>query len=117
VIARRSVDSAADPAMRTILAGAALVLGFYVMQGAAVALLVGRIAALLYVASLPLAADVNFLLRERLVAAIRRARTYLLFRRRPKLRTRLQDELRRLTEEARAIEAQLLESATPAQRA
>jgi hypothetical protein len=107
MIARRSVESAVDPAMRTIVAGAALVLAFYAGQGLVVATLFGRLAALFYVASLPLAADVNFLLRERLSAAVRRARTYLLFRRRPKLQERLQGELQRLRAEALEIELRL----------
>ena len=106
-IARRSVESAADPAMRTIVAGAALVLVFYGAQGAVVALLAGSVAALFYVVSLPLAADVNFLLRERLSRAIHRARTYLLFRRRPKLQVQLRSELQRLRFEAVEIERQL----------
>lgn len=109
-IARRSVESAVDPAMRTIVAGAALVLLFYAIQGAAVAMLLGSLAALLYLASLPLAADLNFALRERLTAAVRRARTYLLFRKRPKLQERLQAELQRLT--AEALELELLLSET-----
>ena len=104
LIARRSVESAADPAMRTIVAGAALVLAFYGVQGAIVALLAGWVAALFYVASLPLAADVNLLLRERLTRALRRARTYLLFRRRPKLQAQMQAELERLRGEALEIE-------------
>jgi hypothetical protein len=103
-IARRAVESAADPAMRTIVAGAALVSGFYIAQGVAVALLWGWIPAALYVASLPLAADVNFLLRERLNGATRRARSYLLFRRRPRLQERLLGELQRLRAEAVEIE-------------
>ena len=107
VIARRSVESASDPAMRTILAGTALVLAFYAAQAALVALLIGRLAALLYLASLPLAADVNLILRERLRAAVRRARTYFLFRGRPKLRARLQADLQRLRTEAADIERQL----------
>lgn len=107
LIARRSVESAADPAMRTIVAGAALVLAFYGLQGAIVCLLAGWVAALFYVASLPLAADVNFILRERLGRAIHRARTYLLFRRRPKLQAQLQSELQRLQSEAAEIERQL----------
>src|SRR4029079_1304751 len=82
LIARRSVESASDPAMRTIVAGAALVLAFYTGQGLAVAAFVGWIPALIYLVSLPLAADVNFLLRDRLHRALQRARTYLLFRRR-----------------------------------
>jgi 1-acyl-sn-glycerol-3-phosphate acyltransferase len=103
-IARRSVESAADPAMRTIVAGAALVLAFYAMQGAVVCVLAGWLGAALYVASLPIAADVNFVLSERLGAALRRARTYLLFRSRPKLRARLQGDLQRLKAEALEIE-------------
>ena len=93
--------------MRTIVAGAALVLVFYGAQGAVVALLAGWVAALFYVVSLPLAADVNFLLRERLSRAIHRARTYLLFRRRPKLQVQLRSELQRLRFEAVEIERQL----------
>jgi len=104
LIARRSVESAADPAMRTIVAGAVLVLAFYAVQGTLVAVLAGWVAALSYVVSLPLAADVNFLLRERLSRVIRRARTYLLFRRRPKLHAQLQRELHRLQFEAVEIE-------------
>jgi 1-acyl-sn-glycerol-3-phosphate acyltransferase len=109
IMARRSVESAADPAMRTIVAGAALVLAFYVAQGLAVGLLFGGLAALLYVASLPLAADVNFVLRERLSAALRRARTYFLFRGRPKLQERLQSDLQRLRADALELEFQLVE--------
>jgi 1-acyl-sn-glycerol-3-phosphate acyltransferase len=106
-IAMRRVESASDPAMRTILAGASLVVAFYAAQGAMVAWLGGWIAALLYVASLPITADVNFLLRERLRRAVRRARTYLLFRRRPKLHASLQQELQLLRVEALEIERQL----------
>ena len=107
MIARRSIESAADPAMRTIVAGAALVLAFYTAQGAAVAALAGWVPALIYIVSLPLAADVNFLLRDRLRRALQRARTYLLFRRRPKLRARLQADLQRVRTEAMEIEARL----------
>lgn len=106
-IARRSVESASDPAMRTIVAGAALVLAFYTAQGVAVAAFAGWVPALVYIVSLPLAADVNFLLRDRLQRALQRARTYLLFRRRPKLHARLQVDLQRVRAEAMDIEAQL----------
>ena len=117
VIARRSIESAADPAMRTIVAGAALVLGFYTAQGAVVAAFAGWLAAIIYIVSLPLAADVNFLLRDRLRRALQRARTYLLFRRRPKLHARLQSELERVRAEAMAIEAQLGETIASASSA
>jgi hypothetical protein len=103
-IARRSVESAADPAMRTIVAGTALVLGFYLLQGVAVGVVAGWLVAALYVASLPIAADVNFMLSERRRRAVARARTYLLFRRRPRLHARLQAELFRLRREALEIE-------------
>ena len=106
-IAMRNVESASDPAMRTILAGTSLVLAFYAAQGVLVGWFGGWLAALLYVLSLPLAADVNFLLRERLRRSVRRARTYLLFRRRPKLHESLQQELRTLRAEALEIERQL----------
>jgi 1-acyl-sn-glycerol-3-phosphate acyltransferase len=109
LIARRSIESASDPAMRTIVAGAGLVLAFYVAQGALVAWLAGWLAAIVYVASLPLAADVNFVLRDRLRRAARRARTYLLFRRRPRLHAQLQGELRALRTEALEIEMLLRE--------
>jgi 1-acyl-sn-glycerol-3-phosphate acyltransferase len=115
MIARRSVESAADPAMRTILAGTALVLAFYAVQGALVAFFVGRLAALLYIASLPLTADVNLILRERLRGALRRARTYFLFRGRPKLRERLQLALQQLRTEAVEIERRLQETGITAQ--
>ena len=75
-IALRSVESGADPAMRTINVGLALVLAVYVAQGAAVAAFFGAMVALVYVVSLPIAADVNFRFRPRLARAIRRARTY-----------------------------------------
>jgi 1-acyl-sn-glycerol-3-phosphate acyltransferase len=106
-LAMRRVESASDPAMRTILAGATLVLAFYAAQSAVVAWLGGWLAALLYVVSLPIAADANFLLRARLRRALRRARTYLLFRRRPKLHASLEHELQTLRAEALEIERQL----------
>lgn len=106
-IARRSIESAADPAMRTIVAGAALVLAFYTAQGLVVAAFAGWVPALVYIVSLPLAADVNFLLRDRLGRALQRARTYLLFRRRPKLHSRLQADVERVRADATEIEARI----------
>jgi hypothetical protein len=88
---RRSRESAADPAMRTIVAGAALVTAVYAMQAAVVAFIFGPWWGLAYLVSLPLAADVNLRLSDRLRRARRRARTYLMLRARPALR----DELRR----------------------
>lgn len=107
----RSIDSAADPAMRTIVAGLALVLTFYLAQGALVASIAGKVAALAYLVSLPLAADVNFAFRERLARGIQRARAYVLFRQRPRLQARLEEELKLLRAEAVEVEAALRESA------
>lgn len=103
-IAIRHVESAADPAMRTILAGTSLVLVFYAAQAALVAWLAGWFPAIVYLVSLPIAADINFLLGERLRRAAHRARTYLLFRRRPRLKASLQQELGNLGTEALEIE-------------
>ena len=106
VIARRSIESASDPAMRTIVAGAAL--GARVLRsrrarrGAGCWLDRRRSSTL---SSLPLAADVNFVLRERLRRAVRRARTYLLFRRRPRLHAQLRATCNVSAHEALEIEA------------
>ena len=109
LVALRSVESASDPAMRTIVAGLAFVLGFYAAQAAVVGMSLGPLAASLYLVSLPLAADVNFLLRERLARALRRARTYLLFRRRPRLQGRLLEALSMLRTDALEIDRLLRE--------
>lgn len=103
-LALRSVQSGADPAMRTINFGIALVLALYAAQGALVAALFGVLPAFAYVASLPIAADVNFRFRPRLARAIRRARTYLRFRLDPELQRRLTTELAELRTEALAVE-------------
>lgn len=105
LIAMRTVGSAVDPAMRTIVAGTALVLVFYLLQGALAAALAGPLVALAYLVSLPIAAGVDFRLQARLARALRRARAYLLFRRDPSLHARLRAELRWLREEAQRAEA------------
>jgi 1-acyl-sn-glycerol-3-phosphate acyltransferase len=106
-LAMRSVESAADPAMRTIVATTTLVLVFYLLQGALVWHFIGAIGAALYLVSLPLAADISFALRDRLTRVRQRARAYLRFRRDPDLQRRLIDELRWLRDEALALDEQL----------
>lgn len=113
-IALRSVESAADPAMRTINIGLGLVLLLYVAQGAVVAALFGAVAAAVYVSSLPIAADVNFRFRPRLARAIRRARTWLRFKTDPRLQQRLAGELTGLRAEAIAVENALTTVSRPA---
>ncbi|HKO16474.1 MAG TPA: lysophospholipid acyltransferase family protein [Gemmatimonadaceae bacterium] len=106
-IAMRSVESASDPAMRTILTGCALVLGFYAIQGAAVAAAFGGVAAAVYLATLPLAAQVMLRWRDHAARARRRARTFLVLRRHPGMAERLRDEMRWLRAEALTIDAAL----------
>src|SRR5438034_1091735 len=106
-IAMRRIESAADPAMNTIVNGLGLVLLFYAAQAALVWAILGPLAALLYLASPPVAADVNFYLQARLARATRRARAYFLFRRRRGLQDELRAELRWLRDEALSIDASL----------
>ncbi len=94
---------AADPAMRTIVAGTALVLMVYMIQGALVTLIFGPWRGIAYVVSLPIAADINLRLRDRLARALRRARTYLLFRTHPHLQRELEARAAALREEALAL--------------
>lgn len=103
-IAMRSVDSAADPAMRTLVAGAALVLIAYLAQTVVVGLLTTPLIAVLYLASLPLAADVNFILSDRLRRAARRARAFVLLSTNRELREGLTSELALLRAEVVSLD-------------
>jgi glycerol-3-phosphate O-acyltransferase / dihydroxyacetone phosphate acyltransferase len=106
-LASRSIDSAADPAMRTLVAGLVFVLLTYLAQTAVVAALWGPVVAALYLASLPIAADINFYLSDRLQRAVRRARAYLRFKRDPGLQLRLSEELATLRIEVVAFDRAL----------
>ena len=99
LIAMRAVDSASDPAMRTLVAGTAFVLLTYLAQSALVAALWGPWVALVYLISLPVAADINFSLSDRLRRAAHRARAFFRFRRDPELQLRLKDELATLRQD------------------
>lgn len=103
-VAMRSIDSAADPAMRTLVAGTAFVLLTYLAQTAIVYALWGGWVALGYFVSLPLAGDLNFLLSDRLHRARRRARAYFTFRRDPALQERWLAELEELRHEVVALD-------------
>jgi hypothetical protein len=107
LIAMRGIDSAADPAMRTLVAGTAFVALTYLAQTAVVAALWGRSVALAYLISLPVAADINFTLSDRLRRALQRATAFLRFRRDPELQTRLAEELASLRQAVRAFDALL----------
>jgi 1-acyl-sn-glycerol-3-phosphate acyltransferase len=103
-IAMRSVDSAADPAMRTLVAGAALVLVAYLAQTVLVGVLTTPLIAVVYLASLPLAADVNFLLSDRLRRAVLRGRAFFLLSANRGLRESLTTELALLRAEVLALD-------------
>lgn len=111
-VAMRSVESAADPAMRTVVAGALFVLLAYIAQTIAVAAVWGPKIAAIYLVSLPVAADVHFYLSDRFRRAKRRARAFLLFRRDPALRQWLDEELSRLREDVVKFDATLRGSQT-----
>jgi 1-acyl-sn-glycerol-3-phosphate acyltransferase len=92
-IAMSNVESTADPAMRTIVAGAALVLIAYLAQTAIVWHLWGATVGALYLVSLPIAADINFSLTDRMRRAVRRATAYRALRRDAVFRRALEAEL------------------------
>ena len=116
LIAARSVESAADPAMRTLVAGAALVLVAYLLQTVAVGLLFGVVPAIIYLISLPVTADINFYLSDRLRRAMRRAKAFVRFQRDPRLRVRLANEITALREDI-ALFDRMLRAETRAARA
>lgn len=110
LVAMRSVESAADPAMRTLVAGVAFVLLTYLAQTALVGVLWGRVVAVLYLVSLPVAAEISFYSSERLHRAAQRARAYFRFRRDPALHARLAAELTALRADVLTFERTLRES-------
>jgi 1-acyl-sn-glycerol-3-phosphate acyltransferase len=93
VVAMQSVESAADPAMRTLVAGSAFVVTTYLAQTALVSAIWGLLVGLGYLVSLPIAAEINFRLSDRLRRAVARARAFLLFRRDPALHQQLRTQL------------------------
>jgi hypothetical protein len=107
VIAMRSVDSAADPAMRTLIAGTAFVALTYLAQSVLVGFFWGPTAGIFYLISLPIAADINFSLSDRLRRAVQRARAFLRFRRDPGLQLRLSEELASLRDDVLAFDRAL----------
>jgi hypothetical protein len=103
-LARRTSRTPEDPAMHTILAGAALVLLAYAAQTTVVALAAGTWWALAYLLSLPVAASVDLRLRDRLRYARDRMRAYFIFRGEPRLHDQLRTELQWLRQEALELE-------------
>ncbi len=106
IAVRRGGDNA-DPAMRAVVAGSVFVLITYAAQSLLVDRVWGWRVALLYLASLPIAADINFSIRERLSRARRRATAFLVFRREPALRDRLTNALASLREDVLTLDREL----------
>jgi glycerol-3-phosphate O-acyltransferase/dihydroxyacetone phosphate acyltransferase len=106
-VAMRNVESAADPAMNTVVAGLIAVLLFYLVQTAGVWMVFGGWVALTYLVSLPVAAEVNFRFRDRLARVVQRARAYNRLRANGDLKQQLLTELRTLRADALAVEASL----------
>lgn len=112
-IAVRWSRSPEDPAMYTVAVGLVLVLAAYAIQTAAITVLFGTLAGLLYLLSLPLAATWDWRFRDRLSHARQRMRTYLQYRRDPTLQRRLLDEAAWLRAEALALERLAGDGAEP----
>lgn len=107
VVAMRSVESAADPAMRTLVAGTVFVLLTYLAQTALVTAIWSPLVGLTYLVSLPIAAEINFLLSDRMRRAACRARAFLRFRRDSALHDRLRHELSSLRADVLAFNQSL----------
>jgi hypothetical protein len=97
-----------QPAMRTILLGLAFVITWYVIAVVVLAHWIGGGAAMLVIVVVFLAANVDFMLRDRLRRAWTRGRTYLALRAHPALRTESLAEIDALTADGVALEAALL---------
>jgi hypothetical protein len=109
-IARQSLasDPSRDqPAMRTILLAAGLLLLWYLVIGLALDHWLGTGAALVAIAVMLLSASAELALRDHLARAWCRARSYLALRAHPKLRAAALAEADRLLEEAKALELAL----------
>jgi hypothetical protein len=116
-IARRSLasDPSRDqPAMRTILLAAGLLVLCYLIIGLALDHWLGTGVALVTIIVMLLSASAELALRDHVTRAWRRARSYLALRAQPELRAQALAEADRLLEEARALELALQATATNA---
>jgi hypothetical protein len=93
--------------MRTLIAGTAFVALTYLAQSVLVGFFWGPTAGIFYLISLPIAADINFSLSDRLRRAVQRARAFLRFRRDPGLQLRLSEELASLRDDVLAFDRAL----------
>lgn len=93
-------------ASNSVFLGIPVFLLFWAMQTAAVAVIASPPWAVLYALSLPYTGAVALLYRDRAGSAWRRARTFLLFARRPRHRRRLVDEARALLADIHRLAAE-----------
>ena len=113
-LTRRSLatDSSRDqPAMRTILLAAGMLLIWYLTIGIALGRWFGAGVAVVALATMALSARAELVLRDRVSRARKRARSYLALRGDPALRSEALTEAGRLLEEAHALERTLLDQA------
>jgi 1-acyl-sn-glycerol-3-phosphate acyltransferase len=108
-MALRGVKSLDQPAMRSVVFGLVLVLGFYAAQTGLVAWLAGGWWALAYALSLAPSASSDFRFGDRTRRARERMRAYFTFRRNAKLQRTLRAEAEWLRDEALALERALHE--------
>jgi len=94
-----------EPAMHTLVAGLALVAVFYTLAALLLGYRYGAVWALLYLASLPPSASIDFWLSDRMRRATRRARGYLTLRGNPSLRESLLAAAAELRADARRLDA------------
>jgi 1-acyl-sn-glycerol-3-phosphate acyltransferase len=93
-------------ASNSVFMGIPIFLLFWMVQTAAVALLAGPGWAVAYAALLPYTGAAALLYRDRAGSAWRRARTFLLFARRPSHRRKLVDEARSIVADLRRLAAE-----------
>lgn len=106
-VARWKIESNADPAMRTIIAGTAFILLAYVAQALIVGTIFGWLIATFYLVSLPIAAEVNFAFTDRWRRVRRRARAFFIFRRHHDFHDRLAMELGASRRDVEALDRDL----------
>ncbi|HET7229254.1 MAG TPA: 1-acyl-sn-glycerol-3-phosphate acyltransferase [Longimicrobium sp.] len=100
-------------ASNSIFLGIPIFLLFWMVQTAAVALLASAGWAFVYALSLPYTGAVALLYRDRAGSAWRRARTFLLFARRPSHRRKLVDEARSIVADLQRLAAEWEASESP----
>jgi glycerol-3-phosphate O-acyltransferase / dihydroxyacetone phosphate acyltransferase len=102
-----------QPAMRTIVLGAGLIVVWYALQAFVVGRWFGAVAALLWLVLIFAAGQLALVLEDRLSRARARARTYLALRRHPELREDIIAEREVVLAEAIAIEKELIATSPP----